>query len=159
LTQLSPAPIWTISAPDASGTIDYGGGLTINFFSFGNLIGAGNDILDASGVGAGTPISFSYTLNDPLNPDRTVPPIGIKGFASLIGGAANQANVGLVGDNVSPTTWNITNTDAGTVQFGAATPIPFSGVGNITGGSGNDTFNFLVTPTIGSLDGVSGLNG
>jgi hypothetical protein len=59
----------------------------------------------------------------------------------------NNSNTTLVGQNAA-TTWNITGSNTGNVN-GA---LQFSGVTNLIGGSGNDTFAFSGS---GSLSGTS----
>jgi hypothetical protein len=70
---------------------------------------------------------------------------------AILGGTGSNALVGSAVDNV----WDITANNAGTLSSATiAGPVSFTGVGNLTGGTANNTFVFSDGAAIsGNLDG------
>ena len=89
--------------------------------------GAGNDTFTFADTGAATQ---AVTVNG--------------------GGGTNS----LVGSNLN-NTWNLTGYGSGTLQGGSEPADTFSGIQNLTGGSGADTFHFASNTAAigGSIDG------
>jgi hypothetical protein len=123
-----------------------GGGVS----GIANVAGSlGNDTL-VGGAGAGTLMADGG--NDVLTGDGsdTIVLAAAQGSGTVVTGAGTDT---LVGGNVN-STWSITGAGKGTV--GA---IPFTGIANLTGGSGNDSFKFGPKGSVaGTVDGGAGTN-
>jgi hypothetical protein len=160
LTGPNGANSWTLTGPNAgslNGTLSFTsiedliGGTGSDTFTFaaggsisGTISGAGGtDTLDYSTYGS------PATVN--LQSQSATATAGFSGISALLG---SGTSVTLVGPD-SSSTWNITGSNAGTVN-GTCT---FSGVANLTGGSGDDSFVFGPGGGVtGMIDGGAGSN-
>lgn len=117
-------------------------------FTAGKLIsgringGGGVNTLDYSAFR--TPITANLTAGT-ITATR-----GFQNITNLRGGSSSDK---LIGPN-TPSTWNITGNDAGTVDA-----VSFSSFENLTGGSANDTFAFAAGVRMkGKIDGGAGVD-
>lgn len=103
--------------------------------------GAGSNTLDYSAYGAPNMVNLATS---------TATAVGnFAGFQSYVGTSAST----LIGSNVT-STWNITGNSAGSVGT-----VSFNGVGNLTGGTGADTFAFANGAKVsGKIDGGAGVD-
>jgi Ca2+-binding RTX toxin-like protein len=99
--------------------------------------GGGTNTLNYSGTGVAL---VTVNLQD-LTATGTG---GFRNIQALVGSAGAGT---LIGTN-NPTTWQITGANAGT-----AGAFAFSSIGNLTGGTGSDTFKFSPSGSVVSLDG------
>jgi hypothetical protein len=113
------------------------GGTGNNTFNLSNGIGITGNI---NGGGGTDTLNYSqYLAADPITVDlQTSKATNIGGvfsnIQSLVGGGGSNT---LVGANTA-NTWNITAANAGNING----TFSFSAIGNLTGGTANDTFNF-----------------
>jgi filamentous hemagglutinin family protein len=139
---------WAITGGDM-GTVT---GVTGGFSQVGNLIGgSGNDTFIRGAAGglswglAGGSGVDTYDVSA-LGPNSWTTTNAVDAGIEVFVG--NGANTTLIGNDAGQT-FNITGSNAGT-----AGSLAFSGVGNLTGGSGNDTFVFANAGTLsGSVAG------
>ncbi|MEQ9483612.1 MAG: CHAT domain-containing protein [Coleofasciculus sp. F4-SAH-05] len=162
-----------------SGTIDGGEGMdTLNYSSNNNpvtvnlaSIGAESieSVIGNTGstlIGTDTANMWNVTANDAGTVNGT---LSFVDFTNLSGGNANdtfQLNTGVTfngtingggGNNTiiasdTQNTWNLTNSNAGTINGSN-----FTAINNLTGGSNNDTFSFNDGVTFtGNVDGGAG---
>jgi hypothetical protein len=161
--------VWILTAW-ASGTLQAGGEPTDTFSSIQNLTGGaaadtfrmatssagvagsidgkgGANTLDLSGRTTAVTVTLQTTgLNKATGIGGT-----FANVQTLIAGTAGTNS--LVGPNTA-TAWAINGTNAG-----SAAGLSFSGFGNLTGGSGADSFDFSGAGTItGNLNGGAGVN-
>ncbi len=138
--------IENVSGGSANDTLTGNGQVNILNGGAGNDVlsgGFGNDDLNG-GLGNDTLLGGSGddTLRDSL------------GFDSFNGGAGNDR---LLANGVA-STFNVTAANAGTLNDGSGNQ-SFSGLENLVGGIGNDTFNFLTGGRVdGSVNGGGGIN-
>ncbi len=141
--------------------------ITANFTGITSLItGAGNDSFIFSDnasltgnitAGAGTNLLNISAYTSPVSvnlPSATTTVLDgtFSGITQFIGTDTSAGNVStLIGSN-STNTWTLSSVNAGSLNSSA---IVFSGFGNLTSGTGNNTFNF---GTSGSLTGTLSLN-
>ncbi|MEQ8467688.1 two-partner secretion domain-containing protein, partial [Coleofasciculus sp. E1-EBD-02] len=119
-------------------------------------------------IGTNTDNTWNITANDTGTVNGT---FSFSDFTNLSGGSANdtfQLNNGVTftgtingggGDNTiigsnTPNTWNLTNSNAGSINGSN-----FTAINNLTGGSNNDTFQFNDGVTFtGTVDGGAGID-
>ncbi|MEQ9356166.1 beta strand repeat-containing protein, partial [Coleofasciculus chthonoplastes] len=160
----------TIDGGDGTDTLDYSSNpnpVTVNLAAIG-----GENIEAAIGntgstlIGTNTANTWNITANDAGTVNGT---FSFSDFTNLSGGNANdifQLNNGVTftgtidgggGNNTiiasnTPNTWNLTNSNAGTINGSN-----FTAINNLTGGSNNDTFSFNDGVTFtGNVDGGAG---
>jgi len=160
----------TIDGGDGTDTLDYSNNsnpVTVNLAAIG-----GENIEAAIGntgstlIGINTANTWTITANDTGTVNGT---FSFSDFTNLSGGSANdifQLNNGVVftgtidgggGNNTiiasnTPNTWNLTNSDSGTINGST-----FTTINTLTGGSNNDTFSFNDGVTFtGTIDGGAG---
>jgi hypothetical protein len=137
----SGVPLFNLTlalAPDVEALVVQGGNTgsayTIQDATVSTTVnaGSGNDTFTFADTGAATQ------------------PVAVNG-----GGGTNT----LIGSNLS-NFWHLTGSGAGTLQGGSEPADPFTGVQNLTGGSGADTFHFANNTAAigGSIDGKGGAN-
>ena len=121
----------------------------------GILAGKFSNINKLVGTGTGSDTLYGpdadsvWTVTSPVN--GSVAGVTFSNFAFLAGGSGTDTLVGPDGG----ATWQINGPDTG--QLGAA--LTFSGMENLTGGSGDDQFEFSASGSIsGSIDGNGGNN-
>ncbi|MCF6211369.1 MAG: filamentous hemagglutinin N-terminal domain-containing protein [Gammaproteobacteria bacterium] len=154
------ANIWTINAAN-SGTL-FNGGQTVTFAAIENLNGAANN--DDTFNFTVTPTDGNVAIDGrgQLTQDN-VNLAGLNGALSVQLGATGFNNIESITGNNNSTligtdageTWNLTGENDGTVGT-----LIFVDFNNLTGGSGNDTFNFGadVTGTVGGGAGNDTFN-
>ncbi|HSW94465.1 MAG TPA: hypothetical protein VLJ15_08975 [Gammaproteobacteria bacterium] len=159
LTGTNGTHSWNITANNG-GNIDNG----TTFASFSNLAGGtGNDTFIFSdgrsvrsldgGSGTNTMNLSAYTTAVSVNLQADTA-TGISTTFSNIGSFTGNGNNGTLTGPNGTQTWNVTGSSSGTV--GGST---FASFGNLTGGTGNDSFVFSDGQSIsGSLNGGSGTN-
>ncbi len=128
--------VWSISSTNG-GSIANNGGTLATFAGFQNLVGA-------PGVN-----TFKFTANN----------VGVGG--SITGGStADTIDYSAVGSAVTFNVGAAGLNNSGTVSTGTAPTYTFYTIGNLTGGSGNNTFNMSPGRTLaGNLNGgVGGVN-
>jgi parallel beta-helix repeat protein len=153
------ASTWTINGTNAgsvagvafSGFENLTGGSAGNTFAFtgsGKISGNVN-----GGIGSNTFDVSGYTSPATINlAAHSATPVGGTGcnFSNFVG---DNKTTTLIGFNAS-TTWNITATNTGTVGS-----YSFSGIANLTGGTGNDTFKLANGKGVtGTINGGAGTN-
>ncbi len=128
-------------------------GLTVSGGVSGGLSSAGGS-LDYSALTG----NVSVVLTSLRNGSGTGIGTSFTNIRQMLGETGTPTNVTLTGPSLSgPLTWNISASNAGDVTDGSAT-FDFTGAGNLTGGSANDTFVFQ--HNLGNDAGLSGvLNG
>ena len=160
-----------VIAPNSASVFNITGANTgtinsLSFSGFGNLVGGtGDDTFVFSqgatltggidgGGGTNTLDLSAYTTQVSVNfPVSRVTGLGgtFSSLQSFLGGSYYANKV------IAPNTasaFNITGANAGTING-----LSFSGFGNLTGGSGNDTFQFSAGATLtGGIDGGGGSN-
>ena len=122
---------------------------TFKLTSTGSLSGkvdggsGGTDTLDYSGRSAAVTVNLASLMATATG--------GFANIDKLVGSTSNSDK--LVGPNLT-NTWSITGANSGTVGS-----FSFSGVENLTGGSGADTFHFSNGKSVsGKIDGGGGTN-
>jgi hypothetical protein len=143
-----------------SGNINGGGGTNMLNYAAYNT-GVTVDLSANSATGVGGSVTNIQQLrggagNDSLtgNTSGTTTFFASPGIDIITGAGGTNT---LLGTNLA-STWSITAQNAGTLTFGGGTTT-FSGVQNLTGGSGNDTFVFANGAGVdGNIDGGSGSN-
>ena len=161
----------TLTGVDAGETFNVTGGDSgtagsLAFSGVGNLTGgAGDDsfvIADAGSL-TGSIAGGGQTTSDTLNLSAKLGAVSINqqtstatGIAGTFGGieavVGNGVNATLTGVDAGET-FNVTAADTGT-----AGTLAFSGVGNLTGGTGTDSFILSTGTLSGSLNGGTGTN-
>ena len=161
----------TLIGPDASSTYritgpNVGNVGTFNFANFGSLTaGSANDVFKFTSAGTITGNidggGGSNTIDETLLTTPVTLNVSASTVSQLTGTFTNIQTV-LAGGNSAnqilgpstDSTFNITGTNAGNIAG-----LSFSGFGNLTGGTGNDTFTFGPAATLlGNLDGGTGIN-
>ncbi len=145
-TGANTANTWTITGANNG---DVNGGIT--FVGFNNIIGGSND--DTFNFNTGSSISGFINGGGQLVRD-TVDQSALAVVDLRLGAdvmnieriIGNNTNSTLTGTN-NATTWTISGANTGTVGSG----VSFVDFNNLTGGSGDDTFNFTAS---GSLSGL-----
>jgi hypothetical protein len=165
LSGANGANAWNVTGTNA-GTLNG----TLNFSGVGNLTGGtGNDsfVIQDAGSLTGSVVGGLHGTADTLDLSNKVGAVSINlqgstatglggtfsGIETLVGNdGTTGTNTTLAGPNAGAT-FDVTGTNSGTVAG-----LSFSGVGNLTGGTGNDSF---VIQDAGSLTGsvVGGLHG
>ena len=144
-------------------TLNAGTNLTLNTITGGNTL---NLNFDQNNTGAtldfgvatittGTLAASSGAGSDTFNLDNAS--ITATNF-TITGGGGNDILMGLAIGNY---TWNLTGTDSGNLKVtgGGVLVNAFTGIENLTGGAGNDTFAFVTGGSLsGTLDGGGGSN-
>ena len=164
---------WTISGSDSGTVLDSGN--TLTFTNFGSLTGgAGNDtfavVTGGSLTGAVNGSGGVNTLD--YSGDTAVITVSVAsgGGTSIAGGFSNIQNLigndgvagntfTLIGDNTGDA-FSITGGNSGSLSYNSGgSVLTFSGVGNLTGGTGNDAFTFGAAGALGgTLDGGAGVD-
>ncbi|MEQ8970344.1 MAG: CHAT domain-containing protein [Coleofasciculus sp. C1-SOL-03] len=160
----------TIDGSEGTDTLDYSSNpnpVTVNLAAIGGenieaVIGNTGSTL----IGTNTATTWNITANDAGTVNGT---LSFSDFPNLSGGNANdifQLNNGVTftgtidgggGNNTiiasnTPNTWNLTNSNAGTINGST-----FTAINNLTGGSNSDTFSFNDGVTFtGTVDGGAG---
>ena len=162
---------WTLTSGNA-GTVGNGfenytfagfqnlvGGNDNDTFAFGAtgfvsgqiLGGSGTNTLDYSARTAGIVANLQSNTATAIG-------VGFSQIGKIVG--ANRGDDLLVGNNAS-TVWKINNNsgNAGVVTWGGSVNVSFSGIGNLRGGSGTDSFAFSSGGFVtGTITGMSGSN-
>jgi hypothetical protein len=144
------------SFTDGGGTagVGYNGVNTVNIDG-----GSGNNTYLVSDTPGGTTNLFTGN-----GPDSVIVTAS-TGLLNLFGGSGNNT---LIGPDVT-TAWTITGSNAGTVVGQTlVSPVTFSGIANLTGDAGSDTFSFtgglggpsndILNSISGTIDGGGGTN-
>jgi filamentous hemagglutinin family protein len=160
----------TIDGGDGTDTLDYSSNpnpVTVNLASLGGEnIEAVIGNTDSTLIGTNTANTWNITANDAGTVNGT---FSFSDFTNLSGGNANdifQLNNGITftgtidgggGNNTiiagdTPNTWNLTNSNAGTINGSN-----FTAINNLTGGNNKDTFSFNDGVNFtGTVDGGAG---
>ena len=176
----------TVNSINITGTVIGGGGDDVFNFTNDALITAALDASEggdtfhfadtafASGAvnGGNNPQDTPDTMDFSAATGDVVITLGNLRFSNIEQIIGNGAGTTLIGADAA-NTWTLTDTNAGTVvdaQTPDAVPLSFAQVGNLTGGTGNDTFNLNSTARLvngrvqidwgvtGIIDGGTGQN-
>ncbi len=156
---------WTINGVDTGTYSD--GTDTLDFQTFANLTGGtGTDSFDivtggslSGAIDGGTGVNtLSYSGDGTAtvavqltgaNAGTATSTGGFSNISVLVGDdSTSRANTTLIGDSANDT-FTLTSVNGGTLTYGSGS-MTFSGVGNLTGGSGNNIFH------VGSAGGLAG---
>jgi hypothetical protein len=145
---------WLSSTTTFSGIQNLTGGAGGNTFALSDAVGVDGNInggaapvntLDLSAYS--TPVAVNLAAGTATGVGGTF--VNLQSFVGSTGGGNT-----LTGTNAA-TTWNINGTNSGTLSGG----ITFANFGNLTGGSGNDSFVFANGASVsGNIDGGGGTN-
>ncbi|MGH8399362.1 MAG: hypothetical protein ACRETA_14160, partial [Gammaproteobacteria bacterium] len=122
------------------------------------ISGSGSNIWDITGTNAGDlngPGNFSFTQVQNLTGGSGADSFTLSGtgnIGGLISGGGGSDT--LIGNNLT-NAWAITGSNSGTLTDSNGTN-NFSGIANLTGGTGNDSFTLSGTGNIGGLIGGGG---
>ena len=102
------------------------------------------------GITFGTATTTFTSLSLALNFVTTLDLTGNPNFTGVTAVTANGTAAGTIAGPNIPNTWNITGANTGTLSIFIGTPINFSNVGGLTGGTNTDSFTGVAG---GSLSG------
>ena len=125
------------------------GGAEANVFVFSPGVTIAGNL--SGGTGGGTLNYTGYTTAVTVNL-QTNKVTGVTGLATNLAGAIGGSGTSTLTGANSANTWNITGANSGTVNT-----FPFSGFGNLTGGTVSDTFTMESGGSLtGTLTGTAG---